>query len=590
MEGTELIDGGGRDAGTIQGRSNDWRRVRRWGPLLLLGAGLAAYAGSFSGPFVFDDRPAIEENATILHFGSALTPPAGALPVSGRPVLNLSFALNYAIGGLNVGSYHALNLLIHLLAGLALFGLVRRTLAGSEEEAGLVALGAALLWLLHPLQTEAVTYVSQRAESLMGLLYLLTLYAWARGAREEKAGWLAIAVTACALGMLTKEVMASAPVLALLYDRAFVAGSFAAAWRRRRGPYLALAGTWLLLAVSVVLGGPNRGGTSGLAFQHSWSTYWLTQPGAIVHYLRLAVFPHPLVLYYEPVWATARQALPCALVVLALAAAAAWALWRRPAAGFLGAWFFAGLAPTSLVPNDIQTVAEHRMYLPLAALAVSAAAAIFAVAGRRPGLVACGALALVLGLGTARRNATYGSKVTLWSDTVAKRPGNSYAHNNLGEALNEQGEFTAALDQYREAERLRPGAGSIYAIINRGMTLETLGRMPEAIAAYQEGLRCEPGWAGLHARLGDACNKTGRLAEAETEYRAALRLRPGDAQAEYGLGTLRLRAGDAAEAAVCFQAAVQAKPDHAEAWNDLGTALAAGGHYPEAIAAFQQAI
>ncbi|HVW21768.1 MAG TPA: tetratricopeptide repeat protein [Opitutaceae bacterium] len=573
------------------GAGSGWRRVRRWGPLVLLAAGLAAYSGSLSGPFVFDDGPAIEQNLTIRRLASSLAPPAGALPVSGRPLLNLSFALNYAAGGLGVGSYHAVNLAIHLLAGLALFGLVRRTLAGpDDEEAGMVALGAALLWLLHPLQTEAVTYVSQRAESLMGLLYLFTLYAWARGAREEKRAWLGAAVAACAAGMLTKEVMASAPVFALLYDRTFVAGSFAAAWRRRRGAYLALASTWLLLALSVALGGADRGGTSALAFQRPWTSYWLTQPEAVVHYLRLALLPHPLVLYYQPVWATARQALPYAAAVLALGGAAAWALWRRPAAGFLGAWFFAGLAPTSLVPNDMQTIAEHRMYLPLAAVAVGAALALSALAGRRRAPALCGILALALGAGTARRNAAYASKVALWSDTVAKRPENSYAHNNLGEALFERGDLAGALAQYREAERLRPGAGSIYAILNRGITLEAMGRLPEAMAAYREGAAAEPTWAGPHLRLGDALNRAGRLAEAEAEYRAALRLRPGDPQAEYGLGNLRLRAGDPAAAAACFQAAVRGRPGYAEAWDDLGTALAASGRLPEAISAYRRAI
>src|SRR5271170_509528 len=152
--------------------------------VLIVAAGLLAYRKSYGGPFVFDDPPSILYNATIRHlwpFWSVLRPPHGeGITVGGRPVLNLSLAVNYAISGTRVWSYHALNLLIHILAGLTLFGIVRRTLervgSGDLARPYLLGLAITLLWILHPLQTESVTYVVQRAESLMGLFYLLTLY------------------------------------------------------------------------------------------------------------------------------------------------------------------------------------------------------------------------------------------------------------------------------------------------------------------------------------------------------------------------------------------------------------------------------
>jgi hypothetical protein len=174
-------------------------------------AALAVYYNSFSGPFIYDDVVSITENPTIRHLwpvGRVLSPPVH-LPVTGRPLLNLSLALNYALSGDAVWSYHALNLLIHVLAGLTLFGLVRRTLLrqgyGGQAlqqpvlskqfgEASMpLAFVVALLWVVHPLQTECVTYVTQRAESLMGLFYLLTLYCFVRGAdatgeRQEAGG------------------------------------------------------------------------------------------------------------------------------------------------------------------------------------------------------------------------------------------------------------------------------------------------------------------------------------------------------------------------------------------------------------------
>ena len=362
-------------------------------------AGLAAYHNSFSGPFIYDDAPAILDNPSIRHLWPVwqpLCPPHGeGLTIEGRPILNLSFAVNYAISGTRVWSYHALNLAIHLAAALALFGVVRRALESRARPGHplLLALGAALLWTVHPLQTEAVTYVIQRAESLMGMFYLLTLYCFVRGAGTEPASapdaaadqrrsapWLGLSWVACLLGMATKEVMITAPVMVLLFDRTFAAGSFAEAWRRRRSYYLALGATWLLLIALVAGTGGNRSGSVGFGTGVSWAAYVMTQFQAIATYLRLACWPHPLVFEYGTFWVTAAQAAPYAAAVALLAAGTTWALVRMPALGFLGFWFFGILAPTSLAPGTTQMIVEHRMYLPLAALAVLFVLAVHALA------------------------------------------------------------------------------------------------------------------------------------------------------------------------------------------------------------------
>ena len=354
-------------------------------------AGLAAYHNSFSGPFIYDDAPAILDNPSIRHLWpiwQPLCPPHGeGLTIEGRPILNFSFAINYAVSGTRVWSYHALNLIFHLLAGLALFGIVRRTLERGARggSPALLGLGVALLWTVHPLQTEAVTYVVQRAESLMGLFYLLTLYGFVRATAEPSRRpllWFGLSWLACLFGMATKEVMITAPVMVFFFDRTFVAGSFAAAWRRRRSYYLALAATWLLPIALVASTGGNRSGSVGFGAGVSWGAYVLTQFQAIVTYLRLAFWPHPLVFEYGTFWVSFGRMAPCGIVVGLLAAATIWALVRRPALGFLGFWFFGILAPTSLAPGTTQMIVEHRMYLPLAALAVLFVLAVHAAARR----------------------------------------------------------------------------------------------------------------------------------------------------------------------------------------------------------------
>jgi protein O-mannosyl-transferase len=545
---------------------------------------------------MFDDRPSIALNASLRHLSTAFFPPVNTT-VGGRPILNLSLAANYAVGGLSVGGYHAANLAIHVLAGLALFGIVRRTLAGRGDRgaATTVAFAAALLWTLHPLQTESVTYIIQRAESLMGLFYLLTLYLFIRGAEtpEPRArGWFALSIAACALGMATKEVMVSAPLIVLLYDRTFLGGGFLGAWRRRRPFYGALAATWLILAF-LVIAEHGRGGTAGAGSGVSPWSYALAQFPAIVHYLRLCLLPYPQVFDYgRSLDLPASHVAASALVVAFLLAATLWGLARGTALGFLGSFFFAVLAPSSsLVPVATETMAEHRMYLPLAAVAVLVAIAVRRLLGRAA-LPACLVLAAALGALTWQRNQTYLSEEAIWRDTVARLPGNARAHNNLGYELSGRpGRLDEAAAQFEEAVRLDPAYAD--ARTNLGNALDSLGRPREAIAQYEEALRLEPGLAEAHYNLGRVLQTLpGRLNDSIGQYREALRLEPDYAEAHFGLGSaLEGLPGRLDEAVAQLGEALQLRPDYAQAHDNLGVALSAmPGRSADAISHFREAL
>ena len=591
----------------------------------LVGAILAAYHNSFSGPFVFDDGPAVLGNSTIRHLsalGDVLSPPrAGGQTVGGRPVVNLSLAVNYALGGVSVRGYHVFNLIVHLLGALALFGIARRTLRqpALREQYGFsatpLALAVALLWAVHPLLTESVTYVIQRAESLMGLCYLLTLYCFIRGAKSEDnppcAGsqraaamvpdrrgnvWLLLAVGACALGMATKEVMVSAPLLVLLYDRTFVAGSWRGAWAKRRFFYLSLGATWLLLGW-LVLGTGHRGGTAGLGMGDSAWTYALTQTQAIVRYLQLALWPHPLVFDYgTDAIERLADALPFALVVALLLAGTAVALWRWPAAGFLGAWFFAILAPSSsFVPIPVQPVAEHRMYLPLAAVVALAVVGLHS-RWRRGCWFIFAAMALALASLTVARNADYLNPRSIWADTVAKRPANARAHCYLGDVLAAKGQFAEALSHYEKAIQLElpataRGDRSIFGdiLVNSGNVLRALGRETEAVKRYEDALQVDPGLAAAHFNLGGVHLQAGRLPEAVARFEQALKLDPNYEAAHTSLGSALLLEGRTAEALSHYEIALRLEPS-AKAHQNLGIALLYVRQLPEAVAHLEQAV
>ena len=564
---------------------------------LIVLSGALAYSNSFRGPFVFDDVDSIPGNPSIRGWAAALSPPSVGTSVGARPVANLTLALDYAIGGLRVAPYHATNLLIHLAAGLALFGLVRRTLESPvlggryERDAAKLAGAVALLWTLHPLQTESVTYVIQRVESLMGLFFLLTLYGLARSAGSRRPfAWLILSFLACLAGMATKEVMATAPVLALLYDRAFIAGSLREALRRRRLYYLALAATWIPLGLLVASGSWSRGGSSGFGLGVSAGSYWLAQCGAIARYLRLSLWPSPLVFDYGSV--LLREPGTSALYaigILPLAATGLLLAWRRPALGFLGAWFFLILAPSSFVPVAVQVAAEHRMYLSLAAVMAALVIGGHALLPRRLWLPV-GLAAAALGFATWVRNADYRSEIALWSDTVAKEPTNEYAHCALGTALSTApGRLAEAISEYEAALAIRPR----YAMAENqlGVALRRVsGRSREGLEHLQSAVRIDGSIALIHYNLGIALAEASRLDEAMAEFNAALSINPNYAEARNDLGVALCASGRTAEGIAQIQAALSATPGLALGHFNLGKAWEQTGRIPEAMAEYQKAL
>ncbi len=614
-------------------------------PLLVIATGLFAYHNSFRDAFIFDDIDHIVDNPAIRQLGAAWQ----ILTHSSRPVVSLSLAVNYALGGLNPWGYHLFNVCIHILAALTMYGVVRRTF-GTEPlrakwggAAPWLAAVIACIWVAHPLQTESVTYIIQRGESLMGLFYLLTLYCVIRSSNSaHKVGWEAAAVASCVLGMGSKEVMITAPVVALLYDRAFLAGSWREIVKRRWGLYAGMAASWLLLpmlAGNGILEVPDwRQPTAGFGFKGiPPQLYALTQAGVIVHYLRLAFWPSRLCFDYGwgygwPVAQTAMQVLPQMLVVVALLATTVWAWRRRPALGFLGVWFFCILALTSSVIPIADVAVEHRMYLPLAAVVTLAVAGVFLIGKRLAGArrmlgtvlgwVAGTAVVLPLSLLTIQRNADYRSEYSIWRDTVEKCPENPRAHNNLGLILLEEGNLKEARPQFEEALRLKPDYGTAHSNLgvvlsqsgqypeaikqlelavqikpddgkmqyNLGALLLEAGRPQEAVVHLQEALRVYPQLAPAHFSLGLALDQAGRVQEAIGHYRQALRIMPDDAEAHYNLGVDLFQKGLAPEAIEHLEQAIRIKPDYAEAHSDLGIMLAQAGKVEEAMAHFQEAL
>jgi tetratricopeptide (TPR) repeat protein len=566
--------------------------ARRWKTalaiLLLALATLWAYRNSFNTPYYFDDIRNIVDNDAIRSWSRSFS----SNWARGRPVVFATFTLNYSLGRLDVRGYHAVNFLIHLLGGLTLFGIVRRTLALRGIPPSLagspnwLALSIALVWLVHPLQTQSVTYIVQRCESLMGMFYLLTLYCVLRGATAARGWpWYVASIASCWLGMGSKEVMFTAPFVVALYDRAYLSTGWRELVRRRWWVYAGLltACAWLFLTSVIPALRPSEAAVVGLGLHTvtPWE-YLRSQPGVLLHYLRLTFWPDKLCLdYLWPVAQAPREIYAPGAMILLLLAGSFFAWWKWPRLGFLGLAFFFILAPTSSIMPIADLAFEHRMYLPLAAVAAVVLLAVHGCIDQMPRergggnalrgtILAVAAIALVLR--TVDRNRDYGNPVRMYEKTVAVAPHNYSAWSDLAVNYRRIGKLAEARAAIDTALKIQPSFYTGHATLAR--ILQEQGEVEEALGEYDAAVRLGMRHAPTMVRYGDLLASVGRSSEAIDAYELAIESRPWSATPRVRLGRVLARMGRVSEAAALLGQALKVEPDHIEASVQLAWILA----------------
>lgn len=584
--------------------------------LVVLTAGV--YLPALHGPFTFDDQPLLFGQSGVL---SRASDNLSSLWYGQRPLSDVSYYLNARIAGPSPESFRIVNIALHILAGLVLLDLVRRTLASPRFNMRWVTLATPLaaviagLWMIHPLQTQAVSYIAQRSEVMATLFIFMSLNALAMAAGGGRCASLVKAgvVFACVAAMFSKQIGFVTPVLLLLYDRTFWAGSFKASFKQRPllhvAALLTLLFPWVMglnkLVVSSTAGG--QGGVSaGIGTRGiSSSLYFFSEQSILVHYLQLIFWPATLVLDYryavmEPAILPGLPSLAHGLslaLMLALGVLTAWALWRRPAWGFLGVWFFLLLAPTSSFLPIADLAMEHRVYGGSAAVIAATVMGITMLllwSGRRKHYARSNARLIgmmlfltaisALSVRTVYRNMDYASELRLWGKAHQDRPSNTRAMLVLGKLVEPRNPLRA-LELYQLAARTEPGnyepmiaLGSFYLMNNAPA---------EAGKWYEVSYRTSGDRLTYYLNMGMVAEAKKDLQAAAHFLSQALIVSPGNLQILTNFGMVldqlaneRLNAGDAAGAMSLRQNAVASQekilliePTHEKAQMNLATAL-----------------
>jgi tetratricopeptide (TPR) repeat protein len=590
--------------------------------LLIVLLSLIAYGNTLSAPFHFDGKYAIADNPIIKDLRYFIEPSEakdfkgifGYKSLKIRYITFLTFALNYNIHGLQVAGYHIVNILIHISASLLLYLLVILTfntpfLRGSplRDYSGQVALFTSLLFACHPIQTQAVTYIFQRATSLSAMFYLLSLVAYVKWrlntSRDPESLHFHVTtkrsfllylccITASVLGMKTKGISFMLPVTVALYESIFFRGEV----KRRVIYLLPLLFTMLIFPLSVLTAGTHpseligdmREATRGASNLPRW-IYLITEFRVITTYIRLVFFPVNQNLDYDyPIYRSFfDMEVFLSFVLLAILFGLGILLLIRfrntaPHARLISFgifWFFINLAIESSIIPLYNVIFEHRLYLPSVGIFLAVVTALYSVVKQlqrkwtysfRVLVFSLFIIAIILSGLTYARNMVWQDEASLWKDVADKSPKRFFPQYNLGNAYMSKGLADKAVQHYLASIQLNPYFAPAY--YNLGIAYRHKGFVNKAIEQYLTAIELAPDHFHARNNLANAYMSKGLVDKAVEQYMTVTQLDPDNAAAHVNLGNVYLLKGKFDSAIKEYETAISLKPGIYEAHNNLGIA------------------
>jgi tetratricopeptide (TPR) repeat protein len=565
--------------------------------------GFLLYSNTFESPFVFDDNRKIVENQSIriteLSAANLIETAFGKESPKARPISNVTFALNYYFHQYNVEGYHLVNIVIHILAGMFLFIFIQTTLTlpslkTEVDHTFMVAFFAALLWLVHPIQTQSVTYIVQRMNSMAALFYILAFWLYVKGRLAaqpgRKWGWFGSAALAWIFALGSKQNAATLPFFVFLYEWYFFQ-DLSPKWFKSSLKYIIAVAIIVATAAFLYLGTDPLEKISKLRdFSHGEFTLAeraLTQTRVVVYYLSLIFFPHPARLNLDHDFPLSHSlfnpptTLLALILIIGLIALAIYLSKRERLISFCILWFFGNLViESSVIPLAI--IFEHRTYLPsmlLFLIPITLGYRHIKFRGLKIGLLSM--VVVIFAVWTYQRNQVWENELTLWADVVKKSPDKARPHLNLGETFSKKGSIAQAAQQYRQALRINPRYAKAY--FNLANVLQQHGSHAEAIKHYSTAIQIEPGFTAAHNNLGLALVKEGKRKEAIKHYLEILKIDPTNAKVHSNIGVALTELGETDQAISHFQQALDIDPADAETHYNLAIALEIQQRYDEAL-------
>ncbi len=613
----------------------------------MVALGFFIYSNTLSTPFIFDDRNNIQNNPEIRLTDLSLTALSEAglkSPCRNRPISNISFAVNYYFHQYHVKGYHLVNIFIHILTGIFLYFFFKTTMGIlyqrpnvfnqavklpvvnqspiiniQSKNIPLISFFAATIWLVHPVQTQSVTYIVQRMNSMAAMLYILSIWLYAKGRIYQKnrsrpkpktqgtkrfTQWpiptiLYFVGSAIAgiLGLGTKEIVASLPFFILLYELYFLQElEFPRLKSHLLGILAILTGIAIFLCVYVYLGSnPLEVIRNSYTLRDfTLSQRVLTELRVVIFYISLLVFPHPsrlnldhdFPLSYGP--ADPVTTLLSIIAITGLIWTAIYSAKRDRLVSFSLLWFIGNLVIESSVIG-LEIIFEHRNYLP--SMLVCLMAAVLSCRYLRPKwlyITALTTLIFLLSYWTYTRNNIWSNNLTLWEDCVKKSPQKARPYNNMGNTLAEKRNFSAAISNYYSALKINPKLPKVHN--NLGLALTEMGRPQEAYNHYSEALKIDPDYPDAYNNLGNLMLNKGQVKKAHQLYLNALKVNPDFVKARNNLGLILSKQGHTKEAISHYVKALQADPNLAITHNNMGNAFIQLGQYAKAAKHYLRAI